>query len=98
MYLHNGNWNGEQILDESWVKYTATPTNTSDGAYGAHFWLNAGRRFPDVPKDMYFCSGFQGQMVAIIPSKEMVIVRLGLKEDPGFDFNLFLKEVLACVK
>ncbi len=37
-------------------------------------------------------------MVAIIPSKDMVIVRLGLKEDPGFDFNLFLKEVLDCVK
>jgi CubicO group peptidase (beta-lactamase class C family) len=98
LYLHKGNWNGTQILDESWVNYTATPTNTSDGAYGAHFWLNAGGRFPDVPKDMYFCSGFQGQMVAIIPSKEMVVVRLGLKEDPGFDFNLFLKEVLDCVK
>ena len=33
LYLHKGNWNGEQILDESWVKYSATPTNTSKGAY-----------------------------------------------------------------
>ncbi len=98
LYLNKGNWNGEQILDESWVDYTRTPTNTSNGAYGAHFWLNAGGRFPDAPKDLYFCSGFQGQMVAIIPSMEMVIVRMGLKEDPGFDFNLFLKEVMACVK
>jgi Beta-lactamase len=31
LYLRKGNWNGEQILDESWVKYTATPTNTSNG-------------------------------------------------------------------
>jgi hypothetical protein len=30
-----GNWNGEQILEESWVKYVATPTATSEGAYGA---------------------------------------------------------------
>ncbi|MFD1603378.1 serine hydrolase domain-containing protein [Flavobacterium artemisiae] len=98
LYLRKGNWNGEQILDESWVKYTATPTNTSEGKYGAQFWLNAGGKFPDVPRDMYYCSGYQGQMVAIIPSKDMVIVRMGVREEePGFDFNGFLKEVIASV-
>jgi CubicO group peptidase (beta-lactamase class C family) len=99
LYLHKGNWNGEQILDESWVKYTATPTNTSDGKYGAQFWLNAGGRFPDVPRDMFYCSGYQGQMVAIIPSLDMVIVRMGVKEDePGFDFNGFLKGIISSIK
>jgi CubicO group peptidase (beta-lactamase class C family) len=38
---------------------------------------------------MFYCSGFQGQMVAIIPSLDLVIVRMGLKEDPDFDFNVF---------
>lgn len=99
LYLHNGNWNGEQILDESWVKYTATPTNTSNGQYGAQFWLNAGGKFPDVPRDMFYCSGYQGQMVAIIPSLDMVIVRMGLKEeDQGFDFNVFLKGIIESLK
>ena len=98
LYLHNGNWNGEQILDESWVKYTEMPTRTSEGKYGAHFWLNAGGRFPDVPRDMYYCSGFQGQMVAIIPSLDMVIVRMGLKEDPDFGFNAFLSSVIGSIK
>jgi len=99
LYLHKGNWNGEQILDESWVKYSATPTNTSKGAYGAQFWLNAGGKFPDVPRDMFYCSGYQGQMVAIIPSLDMVIVRMGLKEeDQGFDFNGFLKGIIASIK
>lgn len=98
LYLHQGNWNGEQILSPSWVKYSATPTVTSDNGYGAQFWLNAGGKFPDAPRDLYYCSGFQGQMVAIIPSKEMVIVRMGLKGDDGFDFNLFLREVLASIK
>ncbi|MEL1252963.1 serine hydrolase [Flavobacterium sp. DGU38] len=98
LYLNKGNWNGEQILDESWVKYTATPTNTSEGKYGAQFWLNAGGKFPDVPRDMFYCSGYQGQMVAIIPSKDMVIVRMGLKEDPAFDFNGFLKGIVGSVK
>ncbi|WP_163409179.1 serine hydrolase domain-containing protein [Flavobacterium ajazii] len=98
LYLNKGNWNGEQILDESWVKYTATPTNTSEGKYGAQFWLNAGRKFPDAPRDMFYCNGYQGQMVAIIPSKDMVIVRMGLKEDPAFDFNGFLKGIVGSIK
>jgi CubicO group peptidase (beta-lactamase class C family) len=98
LYLHKGNWNGEQIFDESWAKYTATPTNTSKGEYGAHFWLNAGGKYKDVPRDMYFCSGYQGQMVAIIPSLDLVIVRMGLKEDPEFDFNGFLNGIVGSLK
>ena len=97
LYLHKGNWNGEQILDESWIKYTTTPTLTSNGGYGAQFWLNAGNKFPDVPKDMFYCSGFQGQMIAIIPSRNIVIVRMGLKENPDFNFNDFLKDILKAV-
>ncbi len=98
LYLHKGNWNGEEILEERWVKYSAKPTNTSKGKYGAQFWLNAGGRFPDVPREMYFCSGFQGQMVAIIPSYDLVIVRMGLKEDPEFDFNGMLSGIIATIK
>ena len=96
LYLHNGNWNGEQLFDESWAKYVATPTNTSNGKYGAHFWLNAGGVYHDVPRDMYRCSGFQGQMVVIIPSLDLVVVRMGLSED--FDFNGFLRDVVASLK
>jgi len=98
LYLHKGNWNGEQILDESWIKFTATPTNTSNGNYGAHFWLNAGGKFPDVPKDLFYCSGYQGQMVAIFPSQDLVIVRMGLKEDPEFDFNGLLSGIIGSIK
>lgn len=98
LYLHKGNWNGEQILDESWIKFTATPTNTSNGKYGAHFWLNASGKFPDVPKDLFYCSGYQGQMVAIFPSHDLVIVRMGLKEDPEFDFNGLLSGIVGSLK
>jgi CubicO group peptidase (beta-lactamase class C family) len=96
LYLHNGNWNGDQLFDESWAKYVATPTNTSNGRYGAQFWLNAGGYFPDVPREMYYASGFQGQMVAIFPSKDLVIVHLGLSEK--FDFNGFLSTVVKSIK
>ncbi|MFN8326477.1 serine hydrolase domain-containing protein [Flavobacterium sp.] len=98
LYLHKGNWNGEQIFDESWAKYVSTPTNTSNGQYGAQFWLNAGRKFPDAPKDMYYASGYQGQMVAIFPSHDLVIVRMGLKEDPEFDFNGLLSGIVGSLK
>jgi CubicO group peptidase (beta-lactamase class C family) len=98
LYLHKGNWNGEQIFNENWVKYTTTPTNRSEGRYGGHFWLNAGGNFHDVPRDMYFCSGFQGQMVAIIPSLDLVVVRMGLKEGPEFDFNGMLKGIIGSLK
>ena len=98
LYLHKGNWNGEQIFAESWAKYVSTPTNTSNGNYGAQFWLNAGGRFPNVPKDMFYASGFQGQMVAIFPSNDIVIVRMGLKEDPEFDFDGLLSDVVKSVK
>ncbi|SHF98372.1 hypothetical protein SAMN05444396_103250 [Flavobacterium segetis] len=95
LYLHKGNWNGEQIFNESWAKYTATSTNTSNGDYGGHFWLNSGGKFPDAPRDMYYCGGFQGQMVVIIPSLDVVIVRMGLKENPEFDFNGMFKEIIG---
>ncbi|WP_298303354.1 serine hydrolase [Flavobacterium sp.] len=95
LYLHKGNWNGEQIFDESWAKYVATPTNSSNGQYGAQFWLNSGEKFPDAPKDMFYASGYQGQMVAIFPSHDLVIVRMGLKEDPEFDFNGLLSGVVG---
>ena len=98
LYLHDGNWNGEQIFDKSWSKYVATPTPTSDGRYGGHFWLNSSGKYPDAPRDLYYASGFQGQKVIIIPSKDLVIVRMGLTDDESFDFNGFLKEVLGSFK
>lgn len=99
LYLHQGNWNGEQIFDPSWSKYVATPTATSNGIYGGHFWLNSAGRYPDSPRDLYSANGFQGQNVFIIPSHDMVIVRLGLKEEKdGFDFNGLLKGILGSVK
>ncbi len=97
LYLNEGNWNGEQILNKSWVDYTKTPTNTSNGRYGAQFWLNAGGVYPNVPKDLFSCNGYQGQHVFIIPSKDVVIVRFGLTENPDFNLDKFLSETLAAL-
>ncbi len=98
LYLHEGNWNGEQVLDSSWVKYAATPTNSSEGRYGAQFWLNAGGFYPDVPRDLYSCNGFKGQYIFVIPSRNLVIVRTGLVSDPKFDVNEFLRNIITSIE
>ena len=94
LYLHNGKWMEEQLINKFWVDFSKEPTNGSNGVYGGHFWLNAGAKFPDVPIDMYSCNGFQGQFVFIIPSMDLVIVRTGLKENPDFNVNDFLSEII----
>ncbi|TXD50018.1 serine hydrolase domain-containing protein [Polaribacter sp. IC073] len=95
LYLHNGTWNGAKLFNKNWVDYVTTPTPTSNGTYGAQFWLNAEKQFKDVPKNMYFADGYQGQRVYVLPDEEMVIVRFGLT---NFNENEFLKEVLKAVK
>lgn len=97
LYLNKGNWNGEQIFNEDWINYITTPTQLSDGKYGAHFWLNAEGIYPDVPKDLYSMNGFQGQYVFIIPSKNLVVVRTGLAENPIFNVNSFLAALISSI-
>ncbi len=85
LYLQDGRWEGKQLLPEGWVKYSSTPTPTvPKGKYGAHFWTNGGvhsavenRPFPSLPGDLYYAAGYKGQRVVIIPSHQLVIVRLG---------------------
>ncbi|MEN8789586.1 MAG: serine hydrolase [Flavobacteriaceae bacterium] len=97
LYLNKGNWQGEIVFEPAWVDYVTQPTDHSEGKYGAHFWLNAQGKYPDVPKDLYSANGHQGQRVYIIPSKELVIVRTGLAESPFFDENTFLSDILSAL-
>lgn len=97
LYLDKGNWNGEQLFDSTWVDYITTPTIHSNGTYGAHFWLNAEGKYPDVPRDLFSCNGFEGQHVFVIPSKDLVVVRTGLAEEPYFDANGVLSNIVKAV-
>ncbi|CAF1132767.1 unnamed protein product, partial [Adineta ricciae] len=100
-------YNNEQILSEEWVKQSATLGGSNlHGEYGYQFWLNTGkendpstRRLPDVPTDMFFASGFDGQAVFIIPSKKLVVVRLGLTKTPDEEYgaNNFLKTIIDAI-
>jgi len=88
------------------VKYSTTPTPLAPkGQYGAHFWLNAGtkgypedRTFPSLPADMYYMSGYNGQIVAMFPSKRLVVVRMGVTHDEEWGEEKFLKSVYDSVR
>ncbi len=95
LYLHQGNWNGTQVFAKDWANYVAEPTPTSNGTYGAQFWLNAEGQFKDAPKNMYFADGYQGQRVYILPDQDLVIVRMALS---WMEENKFLKGVLESIK
>ena len=97
LYYNNGIWKGDTILPKGWVSYTTTPAVASKGEYGAQFWLNKSKKLPDVPEDLFSCNGHRGQRVYIIPSRNLVVVRLGFGED-GFSHNDFLKGILAAIK
>jgi CubicO group peptidase (beta-lactamase class C family) len=85
LYLQGGKWNGKQLLPQGWVNYSTTPTPVApQGQYGAHFWTNGGvhsdkskRPLPKLPGDLYYASGYKGQRLIIIPSHQLVIVRMG---------------------
>jgi CubicO group peptidase (beta-lactamase class C family) len=80
LYLQGGVWSGERILPEGFVKFVSTlaPAWEADKrpTYGAFFWLNGEGTFP-VPKEAYYMSGAGGQTTLIIPSHDLVVVRLG---------------------
>ncbi len=103
LYQNDGVWNGERILPEGWVKNTATPAPAAPrGEYGAQWWLNAGekgkpsnRLYPDVPTDAMIADGFEGQYVFVIPSKKLVVVRLGLSQDASPDMNKLVADIIS---
>ena len=106
LYLQDGVWEGERILPEGWVAYSTQPTpKAPQGMYGAHFWLNAGapsdpedRHWPKVPADSFFAWGFEGQWVVIVPSRKVVIVRLGQTEElKAWDQETFLSGILQAL-
>jgi CubicO group peptidase (beta-lactamase class C family) len=80
--LQDGVWNGKQILPPGFVSWMREPAPASNGIYGrGQLWLEApegnGRRM-GVPADTFWFKGHDGQSVAVIPSRRMVVVRMGL--------------------
>jgi CubicO group peptidase (beta-lactamase class C family) len=86
--MQEGVWRGQEILPRGFIAMMASPVASSGGQYGHGLvWLwgsdaVAPGKNPDaafgIPADTFWMAGHDGQSIAIIPSREMVIVRLGL--------------------
>jgi CubicO group peptidase (beta-lactamase class C family) len=100
LYLRGGEWDGVTIFTRDWLDYTLEPSPGSGGAFGAHVWLEAPpHNDPEavaaLPEDDFYFLGHDGQMVAVLPSRETVIVRLGLTRDQDrFDHARLVRSIL----
>jgi len=96
LYLQDGVWDGERILPEGWVAFSASRTEISkNGRYAAHFWLPAVEEENQDLKGMFYASGHDGQYVNIVPAHDLVVVRLGLTKQGGWDQLRFVKDIIA---
>jgi len=86
LYLNDGMAGGRRILPENWVKESTTSA-VPGAAYGSGFWLNTLGTpnnlcgpwgMPGVPSDAYFARGYLGQYTVVVPSRQLVVVRLGV--------------------
>lgn len=98
LFLDEGKVDGAQLFPEEWIDFTTEVANDSKGEYGAHFWLPTKEEYPNSPKDMYFADGFQGQRVFVIPSENVVIVRLGLTRFDPPNYDALVSGVVEALK
>lgn len=101
LYLNRGNWNGTQLLGESWVEQ-ATVNQAPNGIYGYNIWVNGietgeGRLMPDAPEGLFYTSGYNNNMCFVVPEWDLVFVRMGLDGNPPegkpFVYNIFFSEL-----
>jgi CubicO group peptidase (beta-lactamase class C family) len=77
LYLQDGLWQGQRILPEGFTKFVSTKAPAwKRPVYGGFFWIN-GEGDWKIPGDAYLMAGAGGQNTFIIPSHDLVVVRLG---------------------
>jgi len=107
LFLDRGKAGGKQILSPGWIDFVRAPTTAAPRPlYGGQFWLNRGdesgarkRMFADLPTDTFMALGHNEQIVAIIPSLDAVVVRLGwTPEGVDFDSNRYIGAIAAALE
>jgi len=86
LYRNDGMVGARRLLPDGWVKFARTPTRSP--IYGAGFWLEANKHRPDRslmdgkgPLDAFSAQGHSGQIILVVPSKGVTLVRLALSAD-----------------
>ncbi len=100
LFLRRGRWGDQQVLSEAWVDQATSPSTSMNQGYGAWWWLNGGEPtldsvtfadkggilHPFAPEDAFCAVGLGSQMVEVVPSEDLVVVRMGPapQDDPAF--------------
>jgi CubicO group peptidase (beta-lactamase class C family) len=83
LYLQDGVWQGQRLLPEGWAAFVSTPAPAwKRPEYGGLFWLNRINTW-SLPPETYFAAGAGGQNTWIVPSHDLVIVRMGHMRGQG---------------
>ena len=83
LYLRDGVWQGQRLLPEGWAAFVRTPAPAwKRPEYGGLFWLNRINTW-NLPPETYFAAGAGGQNTWIVPSNDLVIVRMGHMRGQG---------------
>ncbi|MGB0840092.1 MAG: serine hydrolase domain-containing protein [Chitinophagales bacterium] len=101
LFLHQGNWNGQQILPKKWVQRCSTIHSHGGGSwfYATAWWLDHGHwstNLEDSPS--FFASGYDGQYIFVHPEANMIMIRQGKGKKAYFESlgvqlgNLLLEE------
>jgi CubicO group peptidase (beta-lactamase class C family) len=90
LLLHQGQWDGQQVVPASYVDAATTTSTPLNVAYGYLLWLNRaglikgplgnsgqGPIWPDAPADAFAALGLGGQTVLVVPDQGLVITRIG---------------------
>jgi CubicO group peptidase (beta-lactamase class C family) len=100
LYLQDGMWQGQRVLPEGWASFVSTPAPAwKQPVYGGLFWVNGDLARP-IPKTAYFANGAGGQRTIIIPTHDLVVVRMGHHKGDRAGMktlDLALAELMAAV-
>jgi len=95
--LHRGRWNDVPIVPEWWLDMATQPSQTLNPSYGTTFWNNAdGLLWPGAPRDTFAFKGFASNRCYIVPSLDLVVVRLGYGP-AGWSEGSLLPAVVAAI-
>jgi len=72
LYKQHGQWNGQQLLDSSFIAKSIKPRFAKSPEYGYGWWLAKHNG-----QDVFYMRGHLGQLVIVIPEDDVIIVRLG---------------------
>jgi CubicO group peptidase (beta-lactamase class C family) len=97
LYLRDGVWNGQRLLPDGFAKFVSTPAPAwAQPEYGGQFWINGTGRW-NLPREAYFMSGAGGQHTFVVPSHDLVVVRMGHQRGSQVGSKLLNQSLAAVV-